>query len=315
MTVSLKHQRILIPLLCTLWLGSGAAAAEEYLRYSLAQVEVFAQQGDAAAQLELATALEFGEGVEKNPELAIDWYCRAAVQGSGDAQFSLGMMYARGNSVARNDRLAAYWLRRAAETGSAHARRFLVHLAGVQPAQESGCSRVATAKWLQTRCTTPECRAIVRLVEKLAREFRLEVNLVLSVISAESAFNARARSPKGARGLMQLLPATAARFGVKDIWDPEQNIRGGMAYLRWLLAYFEGDVELALAGYNAGERRVVRYQGVPPYPETRNYVARILREYGKRHHRYDSSREARTRLSADPSVAHATASLVPDSEG
>jgi soluble lytic murein transglycosylase-like protein len=74
---------------------------------------------------------------------------------------------------------------------------------------------------------------------------------------------------------MQLIPATAERFDVKDAWDPEQNLRGGMAYLRWLLQRFDGDVWLALAGYNAGEQAVERYKGIPPYPETRDYVDRI----------------------------------------
>ncbi len=127
------------------------------------------------------------------------------------------------------------------------------------------------------------------MVEGLSRDSGLEANLILSVISAESAFDPKARSPKGARGLMQLIPATAKRFGVRDIWDPEQNIRGGIAYLQWLLAYFEGDLERVLAGYNAGEHRVQQYRGVPPYAETRAYVKRILRDYGKRRHPFEKA--------------------------
>ena len=80
---------------------------------------------------------------------------------------------------------------------------------------------------------------------------------------------------------MQLLPTTAKRFGVKNPWDPEQNIKGGMAYLQWLLDYFGGDVRLALAAYNAGERAVERHGGIPPYEETRAYVAKVLQIYGK----------------------------------
>ncbi|WP_419617757.1 lytic transglycosylase domain-containing protein, partial [Thiolapillus sp.] len=141
--------------------------------------------------------------------------------------------------------------------------------------------------WLKQRCTDPDCRNIVRMVENLSQEYDLDANLVLSVIRFESGFNVRAHSPKGASGLMQLIPETAVRFGVRDIWDVEQNIRGGMAYLRWLLAYFKGDLVKALAGYNAGERRVLQYGGVPPYRETRGYVKRIIRDYGKSFHRYD----------------------------
>jgi soluble lytic murein transglycosylase-like protein len=102
----------------------------------------------------------------------------------------------------------------------------------------------------------------------------------MAVIQAESNFNAKAMSPKSAQGLMQLIPATAERFGVSDPWDPHQNLQGGMAYLRWLLDYFNGDVRLALAGYNAGERAVERYGDVPPYKETRNYLRRIARILG-----------------------------------
>ena len=107
-------------------------------------------------------------------------------------------------------------------------------------------------------------------------------------MAAESNFNAGAVSAKNAQGLMQLIPDTARRFGVKNLLDPVQNIRGGMAYLRWLLAYYEGDVSLALAAYNAGEGAVDRYLGVPPFAETRNYVLKILVSVnGRRTHPYD----------------------------
>jgi soluble lytic murein transglycosylase-like protein len=104
--------------------------------------------------------------------------------------------------------------------------------------------------------------------------------LVLAFIAVESNFDPNAQSPKNAQGLMQLIPDTAARFGVRNIKDPVQNLRGGMAYLRWLLAYFEGDINLAAAAYNAGERAVERYLGVPPYAETRLYVRKIRASIG-----------------------------------
>jgi soluble lytic murein transglycosylase-like protein len=124
----------------------------------------------------------------------------------------------------------------------------------------------------------------------VAPEYRLEPALVLAVMAAESNFDPAAVSPKNAQGLMQLIPETARRFGVRNVLDPAQNIRGGMAYLRWLLAYFEGDLSLALAAYNAGEGAVERYLGVPPFAETRNYVLKILVSLGgKRVHGFDAN--------------------------
>jgi soluble lytic murein transglycosylase-like protein len=117
---------------------------------------------------------------------------------------------------------------------------------------------------------------VATLVRRLAPAYRLNPNLVLAVIEVESNFDPQARSPKNAQGLMQLIPETAERFGVRDVWDAEQNIRGGMAYLRWLNRHFDGDLELVLAAYNAGEGAVKRYGGIPPYAETQNYVQRII---------------------------------------
>ena len=104
--------------------------------------------------------------------------------------------------------------------------------------------------------------------------------LLYSIMHQESSFKARAMSNKGARGLMQLIPSTASRFGVTNIWDPKQNIEGGARYMRFLLNLFNGDVRLALAGYNAGEGAVMKYgYQVPPYSETREYVRRIGNRY------------------------------------
>ena len=108
-----------------------------------------------------------------------------------------------------------------------------------------------------------------------AREFGVEEAIVRAIIHAESAFNPNALSRVGAQGLMQLMPATADRFGVVNAFDPAQNIRGGVQYLAWLLKRFNGDLTLAAAGYNAGEGAVDRHKGVPPYNETRRYVERV----------------------------------------
>jgi soluble lytic murein transglycosylase-like protein len=115
------------------------------------------------------------------------------------------------------------------------------------------------------------------LIEANAARFGLSADLVHAVIRAESAYKANALSHAGACGLMQLMPATARRFGVKNIWDPEQNIRGGTEYLRFLLNLFDGDLRLALAGYNAGEGAVKKFDyQIPPYKETQNYVRKVL---------------------------------------
>ena len=109
-----------------------------------------------------------------------------------------------------------------------------------------------------------------------ARAHGVSEVLLLAVIAVESAGQTKAASPKGARGLMQLIPATAKRFGVADSFDPAQNILGGAAYLDWLLRNFGEDAILALAGYNAGEGAVNRHKGVPPYNETRDYVVKVF---------------------------------------
>jgi hypothetical protein len=118
-----------------------------------------------------------------------------------------------------------------------------------------------------------------KVIEKYARQYGVNQELVWAVIRQESGFNPRAVSPKGARGLMQLMPETAALMGVTDAFDVEQNVAGGIKYLERCLSRFNQDVGLALAAYNAGPDNVVKYQGCPPFPETRQYVASILRAY------------------------------------
>ena len=122
----------------------------------------------------------------------------------------------------------------------------------------------------------------IRLVKQLAPHYGLEPALVLALIEVESNFDPNAHSHKDAQGLMQLIPATALRFGVKNIKHPVENLKGGMAYLEWLLKRFEGNLDLALAGYNAGEEAVERYNGIPPYEETQRYVKLVVRTYNRR---------------------------------
>ncbi len=121
------------------------------------------------------------------------------------------------------------------------------------------------------------------LIDEAARTFDVNPLLVDSVIQVESNYNPFAVSPKGAQGLMQLMPGTAQRFGVTDSFDPKQNIEAGVRYLRFLQDTFQDD-RLAIAAYNAGEKAVAKYKDVPPYPETINYVAKVGKKYGQAKH-------------------------------
>jgi soluble lytic murein transglycosylase-like protein len=117
--------------------------------------------------------------------------------------------------------------------------------------------------------------ALAETVGRIAQQNQLSPRLVHSVIQVESNYDPNAVSPKGAQGLMQLIPSTARRFGVTDVFDPADNIQGGARYLKYLLGLYKGDEALALAAYNAGEGAVSRYGGVPPFPETHAYVAKV----------------------------------------
>lgn len=117
------------------------------------------------------------------------------------------------------------------------------------------------------------------IIRSAAQLHGVSEGLVKAVMHTESSFNSQARSPVGAQGLMQLMPATARRFNVSNAFDPTQNIHGGAKYLSWLLKRFKGDTALALAAYNAGEGNVTKYGGIPPFRETQNYVRSVLSRY------------------------------------
>lgn len=130
------------------------------------------------------------------------------------------------------------------------------------------------------RAEHPSAQQHAPRIERAARVAGVDASLLHAVIRAESAYNPRAVSPKGAAGLMQLMPATARRYGVADRFDPDQNVLGGALYLRDLLARFDGQLELALAAYNAGEGAVQKYGGrIPPYAETQRYVPQVMHNY------------------------------------
>lgn len=246
-----------------------------------------------------AIALENGEGVTRNPVQAAALYCQAARLGDAHAQYNLGWMYANGRGVARHDATAAFFFQAAARQGMEAAQRML-KVVGEPVPDLPDCMRPPAASTPPaatpvTALPAPPStnyediapRQIFKLVMTLAPQFQVEPQLALAIMAAESNFNSLALSPKNAQGLMQLIPTTSERFRVSNPFDPTQNIRGGLTYLRWLLAYFQGDVALVAAAYNAGEGAVERYRGIPPYLETRAYVQRILKSVGVLQHPFD----------------------------
>ena len=152
-----------------------------------------------------------------------------------------------------------------------------------QCVRKSASYRPAAAVMAAPRPSRPsspcEDEAYAREIAQASARYAVPQRLIWAVIRVESGFDRRAVSPKGARGLMQLMPETAAILGVRDPFDPRQNILGGTAHLRALMERFRHDVRLAVAAYNAGEKPVVQYRGVPPYPETRDYVTQVMRFY------------------------------------
>ena len=130
--------------------------------------------------------------------------------------------------------------------------------------------------------TSPKPQTLNDVINAAGEHNHVDLDLLNSVIHAESGFNVHAVSPKGARGLMQLMPQTASHLGVTNVFDPKANVDGGARYLRELLEKYNFDIVKALAAYNAGPHRVQQYHGVPPYSETQSYVAKIVREYNRK---------------------------------
>lgn len=227
-----------------------------------------------------AVRYEKGLGVDQDQQRAFQLYCVAALRGDAGAARRLGEMYTNGYAgLVADQSIAAGWFIVATENGDSGSSRKLAGLDGISPAVDPACP-VAEGQ--------PDRATIETWVNLLAPEYGIDPRLVLALISVESNFNSRALSPRNAHGLMQLLPATAERFAVRDIRDPVENISGGLSYLRWLMEYYQGKVRLVLAAYNAGEHAVDNYQQkIPPYDETRRYVLNILIRYRKLIHPVD----------------------------
>lgn len=289
-TLRRRATRVVVSLLGALfWVAIGPARADT----------APSEPAQILALREEAAHYEHGAGVGKDSLRAVALYCEAARLGNAESQFDLGWMYANGRGVPRDDRVAAFFFAAAAEQGVSQARRMLEQVGSadnVTPAcmREPAAPLASLTPLAQAAIAapfpirSPAPKALVEMVKKIAPGYRIEPQLALAIIQVESNFDPMALSPKNAKGLMQLIPDTAARFRVINAYDPQQNIRGGMAYLRWLLAYFEGDLTLVAAAYNAGERAVDRYGGVPPYAETRAYVRRVLQATGSAVHPFDA---------------------------
>jgi soluble lytic murein transglycosylase-like protein len=268
---------------------------------------------EPAALVHHGARLEHGESVPQSADGPISLYCIAARAGDAKAQYALGWMYANGRGVTRNDALAAAWFQLAARARDPHAERMLRRL-GVRDDTPARCLLSAGEEVLPPLRTVlnPSRALIVYWVKQLAPRAGLDPNLVLSVIEVESAFNPRAQSPKKARGLMQLIAPTARRFGTRNVWDPLDNIRGGIAYMEWLRERFKGDMSLLLAGYNAGEGAVQKYRGIPPYKETQAYVksvGRICRRAAAGKHSF-----VRNKKTVAPALAKGLALVEPASK-
>lgn len=248
-------------------------------------------------------------------------YCEASKLGSTEAQYRLGMLYAFGKGVPENRTFAASLFSIASQQG--HRKAFeMLETVNFKSQELPACITsdalpekrpppvlvpaeipVVVPAEVQAEAPTEHTIQIDRYLESLPRNkswiidltnkisdwYGIDPKLVLSIITVESAFETRAKSPKSAMGLMQLIPATAERFNVKNAFDASQNIKGGIKYLKWLLSYYRGNVELAAAAYNAGEKAVDRYFGIPPYPETREYVNRLKKLYQRSTHSYDDT--------------------------
>jgi soluble lytic murein transglycosylase-like protein len=236
---------------------------------------------------------------------AVANYCKAARDDNdANAQFALGWLYTNGRGVEKNEDLAALFFKMAADQqhssaqtwfsnskGNASAASLPACMMPDPPANIASVHQAENEEPAQKREAKPFYTKgpIHKIVSKIAPQFQIDIDLVMAFIAVESGFNPQATSPKNAQGLMQLIPETAARFNVKDAYNPEENVKGGMSYLRWLLAHFKGDLALVAAAYNAGENAVVRYKGIPPYPETQAYVKKIISLYGASYHPYQSA--------------------------
>lgn len=235
------------------------------------------------ALLEQGWAAESGRGLSRNPFLAAGLYRQAGAMGSAEGYYraALVLMPAAGPPGAS----ARCLLMAASQLGHGAAGQLLERRGG-QAATTSPAScdddHAGDRIYLEfdldgyVKSLRLPRQDVVRMIRRLAPIYGINPRLAVAMAAVESNFDPWALSPKSAMGVMQLIPATAERFGVRDPFNPEQNIRGGLAYLRWLEHRYRGDTVRVVAAYNAGEGAVDAHGGVPPYRETQAYVQRVL---------------------------------------
>ncbi|MFM4718666.1 lytic transglycosylase domain-containing protein [Aeromonas bivalvium] len=229
-------------------------------------------------------ALQQGQAAQNrgNISQAIRHYCVAASTGNPEGYYRIGRLLAP-----RNPKLANGYLAMAMRLGSQQAARYYNSRVGNTPIGDNCGAQLGGGGGFTIPSTpfnldaylarqSPAKRRLATLLRQAADRHEIDPRLVLAIAIAESNLETHAVSPKNAQGVMQLIPATQARFGVTRPFDPEQNIRGALAYLKWLDREFDGDWVLMSAAYNAGEESVTRYGGIPPYAETQHYVRKVL---------------------------------------
>ena len=287
-------------------LASLLLANQYAFAYTQTELETFDNEPPIVRDLlERASVLVADENNNESAWKAANLYCEAARYGSAEGIYRLGMLYAFGRGVPANRDYAANLFGIASTHGHFEAQKMLETieiktndtplcvLEAVAP-ERSQSHLFANSQGSQgidayVAKLPKNKRWVLDLVGTISNWYKVDSKLVLSIITAESNFKINAKSNADAHGLMQLIPATADRFNVKNAYNASQNIKGGVAYLRWLLSYFRGDVTLAVAAYNAGEGAVDRYKGVPPYKETRGYVKKVMALYQTKRHDFDAS--------------------------
>ncbi|WP_033137721.1 lytic transglycosylase domain-containing protein [Aeromonas finlandensis] len=237
------------------------------------------------------TAIKQGQAAQQNGNLqrAIALYCVAASTGNPEGYFRIGRLLATGPASVRSARMANSYLAMAMRLGNQQAARYYNARVGNAPmgdqcgigargGQGSYFALPSTPFNLEAYLArqAPGKQKLATMLRHAAKRHQVDVRLVLAIAIAESNLESGAVSPKNAQGVMQLIPETQQRFGVTRPFDPAQNIKGGVSYLKWLDRRFDGNWVLISAAYNAGEKAVERYGGIPPYDETREYVKRVL---------------------------------------